>query len=43
MDRVAALEKIRGARVARGISYEDLCFQLLASAALDQAKDAARK
>jgi len=24
MDRVAALEKIRGARVARGISYEDL-------------------
>ncbi|HXD39178.1 MAG TPA: D-alanine--D-alanine ligase [Ramlibacter sp.] len=28
---------------AAGISYEDLCFQLLASAALDHAKDAARK
>jgi len=24
MDRVAALEKVRGARVARGISYEEL-------------------
>jgi D-alanine-D-alanine ligase len=28
---------------AAGISYEDLCFQLLASAALDHEKEAARK
>jgi D-alanine-D-alanine ligase len=28
---------------AAGISYEELCFQLLASAALDHEKDAARK